>query len=599
MNRRFKGSLVHADRFEKPLCHMWVELWDGGLFGLFSRKLAGMYTDASGRFDFSCHVSATASPLLRVYDEPWIPRGTAKRKRIFSYDAVKGLTDVDLFDYGKVRVSHWEYEAEWRFPTPRVDDHGRPPQDFAPGFRWRVLWTAVPLVVARALVSLLARFGRASVGLVQRLYPSNRTLRQEKEHKGSTRSEAWFGDRILNGFNPALPLRTDRENVYVVGYDWSAFESDGMHDLLRVEARFELGPRGLMPIEIDVERREKGLTSARAPSTPKETFTRDSPRFGEAMRAFRCAWAAAGEVETHLCRAHLNVGQYACAAFRNFRRNPVRLLLFPHLQEVVAINQAGSSAIFGPKGVLSKNTALTTNACWRRLLWSLGQCDWQGWSPRQPLFGDHRYAKAANLFWDVVTKYVDDFFESHRAGILDSWDEVHAFSFDLVEHAVEHVPHPEVEPYDSSEIARTPRRARQDGSQGALSPITDRESEPTETAIGNIKQVCRYAIFHATFFHSWTNDGQVDDAGEVVYASFGLRNGSLGDERDDRIAPLPLEASEQLFFVNLLSRMVRGLILKNDLRDMRPELIALLAEREPDFHAIDFDPAKIRSRINI
>lgn len=570
---------------------------------MFSRKLAGMYTDSRGRFDFSCHVSTTTSPVLRVYDEPWVARAPAKRRRrcILNYDGVKGLTDVDLFNYGRVRTSYWEYEPEWRFPSPRVDEHGRSPQDFAPGFRWRFLLTALPLIVLRIFVLLLVRLRRATVARTQRLYPTNLTLREEKQHPGLTRSDAWFGDRIVNGFNPALPVCTDRENVYAVGYDWWALESDGMHDLPRVEARFELGTQGFVPIEIDVELRQKGLTQAHAAVTPKRTFSRESPDFGQAMRLFRCAWAAAGEVETHLCQAHLNVGQYACAAFRNFRRNPVRLLLFPNLQEVTAINQAGASAIFGPKGVLSENTALTTNACWRHLLWSLGPCDWAEWSPRRPLFEGHRYAKAATLFWEVVTKYVDDFFESHRAGIFNNWEEVHGFSFDLVEHAVEHVPYPAAKPYDSRELPQTPRphHTRHDGSRGAVSSITNRESEPTEAEIDNLKQVCRYAIFHATFFHSWTNDGQIDDAGELAYASFALRNGSLGGEQDESIAPLPVEASEQLFFVNVLTRMVRGLILKNDLGDMRPELIAFLSERKQEFLDIGFDPARIRSRINI
>ena len=162
----------------------------------------------------------------------------------------------------------------------------------------------------------------------------------------------------------------------------------------------------------------------------------------------------------------------------------------------------------------------------------------------------------------------------------------------LVSHAVEHVDYPFPRPYDTSEISDDPGSVRRDQTHGAVSAVTEQSTDPSSADVDNLKQVCRYAIFHATFFHTWTNDQQPDDAGEVVYASLGLRNGSMGEESDENVAPLPLEAAQQLYNVNALAQTVRGLILGNEFGDVRPEFIALLSKQKDAFARLGVDAAR-------
>jgi len=117
--------------------------------------------------------------------------------------------------------------------------------------------------------------------------------------------------------------------------------------------------------------------------------------------------------------------------------------------------------------------------------------------------------------------------------------------------------------------------------------------------LANLKQVCRYVIFHATFYHSWVHDRQYADGGEIAYATPSLRNGSLGAEDDVDIAPTPKEASFGLLTLAVGTATRHGFILNNEDRDQPPALVDLLKRHQPQFEAVGFDVSQIRSRINI
>src|SRR5690606_31938006 len=111
----------------------------------------------------------------------------------------------------------------------------------------------------------------------------------------------------------------------------------------------------------------------------------------------------------------------------------------------------------------------------------------------------------------------------------------------------------------------------------AVSPITTTEDSPGEEDIQNLKDACSYAIMMATYMHTWINEHQYDDLGEVLYACGGLRFGTqergvLAPESDLSIAPDLRRSTEMLWFTNFLSRTEYGFITRNEEGDVHPEL---------------------------
>jgi hypothetical protein len=140
-----------------------------------------------------------------------------------------------------------------------------------------------------------------------------------------------------------------------------------------------------------------------------------------------------------------------------------------------------------------------------------------------------------------------------------------------------------------------------DGVERAIHPVT--KSEVYDAAsVENMKQVCRYAIFHATFMHTWANSRQYDDGGELLYGGIGLRhgkNGVLSPEKDHSIAPTPDVATDQLWYAWMLSTSNYGFITKNEDRDIHPQLIRMLQQKRAEFEKVGVDINTIQSHINI
>ena len=64
-----------------------------------------------------------------------------------------------------------------------------------------------------------------------------------------------------------------------------------------------------------------------------------------AKRLVRITGAVSTELDEHFTYTHLNTEQFAIAAYRNLRLNPVANLLLPHLKEVALINHSADKAI--------------------------------------------------------------------------------------------------------------------------------------------------------------------------------------------------------------------------------------------------------------
>ena len=125
---------------------------------------------------------------------------------------------------------------------------------------------------------------------------------------------------------------------------------------------------------------------------------------------------------------------------------------------------------------------------------------------------------------------------------------------------------------------------------------------PQPGELDALKQLCRYVIFFATFRHSWANNLQWEDAGEVLYSCLGLRWGrgdALAAEGDPDVAPPPDDASEMLWLSWMLSKTSYGFLIANEEDDVHPRFVELLVGQAPELAALGLDLGMVQSRINI
>jgi len=599
---RVRGRLLFLDA-ERPLQHMEVELWERDL-GAPDDFLGRGTTDSDGYFTIAYDPS-DAGPGdvpdldLRVVELTRCAQpggGSTTERRVVH--VVHGPDDVSAleYDFGTCRVPYWSYRqgsAVARVATGEGLADALP-QDFSAARKSQGY-----SVVSEVSAIRLQHLQRVSLGRpptlseVQRDYPLNRTLEAEREAPGRSRSDAWFVDRMLNGFNPAL-FRVAPDGSLYVEYSYEGYELDDRHFAPDVRAYFERRGDELVPTKITLRRRRPGA----APGDPVAYTPAEGASWERAMRVVRVSYALWGEVETHLARAHLNVEQYAIAAFRNLRRSPIARLLLPHLRETVVINHRAATSLLGPEGFVVVASALTQQGVEQMLLASVGACDWAGWSPRAPVTGGHTFAKVGRLYWQVVGEWVARFFAENAVDIAASWSEVVAMSRDLVEHSAPHVAPGGGDPWlDASELNDHDELRREVGGvRRAVSEVTA-SAAPDAEGLGRLQQLCRYVIFHATFLHSWANDEQHADGGEAAYLSLGLDADVLDDPGADGLSAF--EATTQLFFTWYLTRTRYGLVTRNEEGDIEPGLIAQLKARRGEFEALGYDIDAIRSRINV
>jgi len=111
-------------------------------------------------------------------------------------------------------------------------------------------------------------------------------------------------------------------------------------------------------------------------------------------------------------------------------------------------------------------------------------------------------------------------------------------------------------------------------------------------------------IMVATYLHTWINEHQYEQLGEVLYSCGGLRfgdkeRGIIAPESDLSISPSLSRATQGLWFANILSRTEYGFITTNNENDVNPKFIQMLLDKEDEFKALDVDIHSIESRTNI
>lgn len=621
-----KGKILFEfkdwDGRDKPLHHMDVELWDRDI-GNPDDFLGAATTDLEGNFVIHYDpLDAGKNDLpdlsLRIYERKYTYRkdGTLRfsKRLVYTFRGEDNVVSKE-YDFGEIRVPFWEYHPEKATPRALITDEGDPPQSYSPGRSVAMVKALASIEVKKRMHFLAAKGKNPKITLdkIQSDYPENRIRKLEKENPGCTRTDEFFGDTILNGMAASIMDKDPNDKtMYWIHYHWNSYEQDGIYAMPNVDIKLKMNEDKLVPVQISIWMREEGVTQPNAPLQEHRVTKEDGNKWEQAKRVARVSSALSAELDAHLCQTHLNTEQYALAAYRNIRKNPVRNLLFPHIKEVALINNSADSLLLGEDGYITKATGFTAESMSIRLKQVLGTLDWKNWTPRKKISEQHAYAEAASLYWNFLKEYVEEFFLNNHKEIEKEWAEIKLFSDELVGRSVpaflcgyldgtlneensgdwfdwnERMDLSEKRPY----IAEVPK---------AVSRITE-SIEANQQDIDNLKQMCAYVIFHSTFAHWWSNSKQYDEGGDLRFTGLGLRYGENGifvDESDDSILPPPKEATMQLWISYMLSFTKFGFIIKNEDKDISPSMIKRLLKLKPSFDAMGLDIYSIPSRTNI
>ncbi|MBW4611715.1 MAG: hypothetical protein KME21_00220 [Desmonostoc vinosum HA7617-LM4] len=312
--------------------------------------------------------------------------------------------------------------------------------------------------------------------------PANLTRYQPDKY-----SDKFFVERRLNGFNPGKfnRVHTNQPWQYTIRFDCRKYKVEEAGILpTEIEARFKLDEQALQLHSIKFIL--NGETETHIPGDADWEWSK---------RLFRSAEFVFQEIQTHLGRTHMNIDQYAMAYYRNVVNNPIRLLLEPHFDGLLNINSLGAALIIGDTGFIPEASALSPKEVDEALKDEITRLSYRNWSPTVQALKDevknNYFDKAALSVWQAIEEYVSEFFQQQQAGIQAYWSEIAGMSEDLVSHSV-------LNPnFQTLAIAN----------------------------INDLKQLCIYVIYQSSFFHSWVNNKQYEDGGDVDYATIGLWDG--------------------------------------------------------------------------
>lgn len=632
---RLVGQIVFPFRDQAdavPIHHLRVEFW-ARTYGFQWRKLATGITNADGYFELPFYLRAARSVWVRslqfeihrpahVYFRDNLPEPGYE---IFqTIPVVKSDLTGMRYNLRTIPLPFWLYRTDTNMPRVVLPENGvGAPEVYATGREDAFVQQMIPVELTKAkhLEQIALAPGTLTHAEIQADYPANLTVLIEKRLPGYTRGDEWFGERMMNGMNRGYfqPDPDEPGHYWIKYFGVCNYDSNDVYALPNAEVKFALRDNGLpLPVEIHLT----GPLNAfqKDPRQKRVIKSTDGPDWLHAKRVVRVNGAFCTEVDEHFTGTHLNIEQYAIAAYRNLRLNPVAFLLLPHLKEVTLINHAADKSLI--QEYIPSATAMTHAGLLRRAQDLLGVQDWRGWKPMAILSPAHTSAQAENLFWDVVTEYVDKFVAENEDGIRRQWLEIYRFSQDLIGHAVPVFGSAAASDNPDDDLARTHERLEYYSGQYSFDPELPREricgvlrtvspithsATFEEAAPGdwqNLKDVCRYAIMMATYMHTWINEHQYDDLGEVMYSCGGLRfgeqeTGILAPESDLSIAPDLTRSTQMLWFTNFLSRTEYGFITRNEEGDVNPLFICLLTEKKDAFQQLKVDINAIESRTNI
>ncbi|GAA4466410.1 hypothetical protein GCM10023189_48420 [Nibrella saemangeumensis] len=635
MDSQLVGRITFAKRgdLHVPIHNMRVEFWARTWWWQW-RKLSAGLTDQDGYFSLPFDLRTARSwknrkvqfeiyQTTHIYfkgDEPVSNYALFQVTRIPKSDLV-GMS----YNLRTIQLFYWEYRTETPVPRVVIKDHDwDAPQYYSQGRTDAMYEQMMPVELTKVKHLDQIELAPETITLqeIQNDYPLNLTGCIEKKLPGYTRSDHWFGQRMMNGMNAAhfLPDKAEKDHYWVKYFGACNYEVNDEYAFPTAEIKFKLKSNGLpTPVEIHLT---GPLNAFNKDPWQKHVFTpADGEKWLQAKRVARVNGGLCTELDEHLTATHLNTEQYAIAAYRNLRLSPVACLLLPHLKEVVLIDHTADKILIND--YIPRASAMTANGCGQRARDLLGAQDWKGWMPMRPISDAHKYAKAENLFWEMLGDYIEDFFEKNQEGIRTYWFEVYRFSTELLEHGVPlyHATvdldklSPEERDHEQKRLEYYAAQYRLDtslprmtinGEVKALSPITTSpEYDPLKPEdMQNLKDACRYIIMMATFMHTWVNEHQYEDIGEVLYSCLGLRfgdkvSGVMAPESDLSIAPDLTRSTQMMWFSNLLSRTEYGFITRDEEGDINPVFSRMLLAKKEAFAKLGVNVDDIESRTNI
>lgn len=635
-NAYITGKLTFAKKgdYITGLHHMPLELWARTRWGAW-RLFARGESDRNGVFKLKFDYLESRrwryrSFHLEIYQIEHVFFKNDMRSpdvKLCLFERIK-IVKGDLtgmgYDLGNIQLFFWEYRDDTSMARVVIKDHEEDsPEYYSDGRNNAIQQQFIPIQLTKDkhLIQIKNDRDHITITDIQNDYPKNLTVAMEEKLPYSTRCDYWFGRRMMNGMNCAtfLPDPGEKDKYWVRYFGACDYEVNDEYAFPSVDIRFHI-TSDKFPIPEQIITTGPTSIYDRSPFSSHSFSSLDGEKWEYAKRVARVTGALCTELDDHFAGTHANTEQYAIAARRNLRKNPLTTLLFPHLKEVALINHAADSILIGP-GYIPRASALTSAGIDKRVSEMMGVMDWKNWEPMEIINSRHTYAKAENLFWDVVVEFVDDFFIQYEVGIKKDWYEVYRFSEDLVNHSAAvfqernngKILSAEEQDFENKRVeyyhARfrydpdLPRK-RVDGIKRAVSPITENPDIPSSVDWENLRQACKYIIMQATFMHTWVNEHQYEDIGEVLYSSLGLRFGSREEgiflpESDYSISPDLTGATQMMWFSNLLSRTEYGFITRNEENDIDPLFAQLLEKRRSAFKDLYVEIDNIESRTNI
>lgn len=635
MNSTVEGRVTFGKRNDLaiPIHNMQVELWVRTI--LFQwRKLSAGRTDRNGYFELPFDFLAArnwwnrSNLRFEIYEMTGLETVEGKlqpNKCLFKTILIPKSDLIGLsYSLGNIQLFFWEYRDDTTIPRVTIKDHDEDaPEYYTEGRTVSMSEQFIPIELTKQKHLLQIKREPESINLqtIQNDYPENLTVAIEKRLPGYTRGDDWFGERFMNGMSMAtfVPDNENSSHYWIKFFGAGLYQVNEEYAFPTAKIKFKLKEDGLpTPIEI---RLIGPLNALNKDPYQEHIFTpQDGEKWLQAKRAARVTSALCGEIDQHLAGTHLNTEQYSIAVHRNLRLNPIARLLMPHVKEVALIDFSADKLLI--KDYLPNATALTSRSILQRAEDILGFQDWKDWQPMKPISDAHTYAKAESLFWNILKEWVDLFIEENAEEIKKYWYEIYLFSQDLVSHSVplysstidwetmsdadKKYAQERIE-YLSQEyrIDLNSPRLSIDQVTKILSPITlSEEFDPHSNDWQNLKDACSYIIMTASFLHSWINEHQYEDIGEVLYSCLGLRfgekeSGIMAPESDYRIAPDLTRSTQMMWFSNFLSRTEYGFIVKNEDGDMDPRFINMLLAKKDEFKQYKVAIEEIESCTNI
>ncbi|MBK9731573.1 MAG: hypothetical protein IPO83_09825 [Chitinophagaceae bacterium] len=624
---------IHIDK-EIPIRLLHVEFWARTRLYQW-RKLSEGHTDNEGMFKLPFDLRAARAWSNRKYTRFEIYQTThivlENDKLVAKHDLIKTIKISKkefigmAYNLRTIPLSYWEYRDDTTVPRAYMKDQGKDaPEHYAEGRIETLGEQIIPIELTKVKHLMQIKRDPESISLheIQQDYPENLTVCIEKRIPGYTRSDEWFGERMMNGMNMAtfIPDKENPEHYWAKYFGSCHYPVNDDIAFPTAEIKFRLDEDHLpLPIEIHLT---GPLNALNNDPWQKHVFTpANGEKWLQAKRVSRVTAALCAELDQHLSGTHLNTEQYSIAIRRNLRHNPIASLLIPHTKAVSLINNTADDILI--KGYIATATAMPPESSWLRARDVLGFQDWKGWKPMAEISPAHRYAKIEKIFYDIVSEFVDHFINENLEGIKKGWSAIYRFSNDLVEHAVP-LFHSTVDldKLSAEERAFTERRMEYltaefrldlsltrsifNGEVKVVSPICSSEvfdpGKPEE--LQNLRDICKYIIMTATLIHTWVNKHQYEDIGEVLYSCLGLRfgekeSGIMAPESDLSIAPDLTRSTQMMWFSNLLSRTGYGFIVNDEEGDIDPHFVEMLLAKKDAFDALKFDITQVASRTNI